>query len=31
MTGHIVSPYLTFAYLTRWSAQLDEIAFQISL
>ena len=23
--------YLTFAYLTRWSAQLDEIAFQISL
>ena len=22
--------YLTFAYLTRWSAQLDEIAFQIS-
>jgi hypothetical protein len=23
--------YLTFAYLTRWSAQLDEIAFQLSL
>jgi curved DNA-binding protein CbpA len=23
--------YFTFAYLTRWSAQLDEIAFQLSL
>lgn len=23
--------YLAFAYLTRWSAQLDEIAFQLSL
>ena len=23
--------YLTFAYLTRWSAQLDEIAFQLSM
>ena len=22
--------YLTFAYLGRWSAQLDEIAFQLS-
>jgi hypothetical protein len=22
--------YFTFAYLTRWSAQLDELAFQLS-
>jgi hypothetical protein len=23
--------YVAFAYLTRWSAQVDEIAFQLSL
>lgn len=29
--SEITNLYFTFAYLSRWSAQLDEIAFQLSL